>query len=129
MSAVASHFPYVVGKDALMRYYISCNNAPCVKTLIDSGFDLNAIDVIGTTPLHIAAVHGNIDIMGMLVSHGARPDAVDACGRSPLDVALFLEQPVSSAWLREICSLADAVDGMLMLASSSVSSVLSHKLV
>lgn len=115
--------PVPVCMPSLMRYFIASGNAPCIETLINRGFDLNTFDATGTTPLHIAAVHGNVDIMELLVSHGARPDVADACGRTPLDIALFVAQPVAAAWLRDICLLADAVDGMLLL------SMMSHKLV
>ncbi|XP_047336713.1 protein VAPYRIN-LIKE-like [Impatiens glandulifera] len=46
--------------------------------------DLNSVDSKGRTPLHAAAIHGRVDIIKTLISHGADTDAMDGKGWTPL---------------------------------------------
>jgi ankyrin repeat protein len=41
----------------------------------------------GETPLHLASAHNNVDIVDMLLDHGADPDAGDNEGKVPLHLA------------------------------------------
>ncbi len=43
--------------------------------------------VRGTTPLHIAAREGHLEIVQLLLAHGADVDTIDDFGRNPLNVA------------------------------------------
>jgi ankyrin repeat protein len=57
------------------------NRPEAVAVLIEVGFDVNAID--RTAPLHVTALHeaamrGNIEIIQLLVAHGADPTARDS---------------------------------------------------
>jgi ankyrin repeat protein len=52
-----------------------------VALLIDLGFDVNAID--RTTPLHVTALHqaamrGDVEMIRLLVTHGADPRTRDS---------------------------------------------------
>jgi ankyrin repeat protein len=52
-----------------------------VALLIELGFDVNAIDrttPLHVTPLHEAALRGNMPIIRLLVEHGADPDIRDS---------------------------------------------------
>ena len=40
-----------------------------------------------STPLHLAATHGMGDAARLLLARGARPDAVDSAGRTPIEEA------------------------------------------
>lgn len=56
--------------------------------LIAQGVDVNAADAKGLTALHFAAMRGvRADHMQRLLDAGARPDAKDAAGKTPLDYA------------------------------------------
>lgn len=56
--------------------------------LIAQGVDVNAVDGNGLTALHFAAMRGvRADHMQRLLDAGARPDARDATGKTPLDYA------------------------------------------
>lgn len=58
-----------------------------VEICLDSGNDVNAVNAIGDTALHGAAYRGGIDVARLLVGRGARLDAVDSRGLTPLSVA------------------------------------------
>lgn len=46
-----------------------------VRLLIELGFDVGAVD--RSTPLHEAALRGNLEIIDLLLAHGADPNQVD----------------------------------------------------
>lgn len=48
---------------------------------------LSARDNAGDTPMHLAARRGDIEVLQRLLARGAPVDAVNAAGRTPLDVA------------------------------------------
>ena len=54
---------------------------------IDLGNDVNAVNDVGDTALHGAAYRGALDVAQLLVEHGAKLDAVDTRGLTPLSVA------------------------------------------
>jgi ankyrin repeat protein len=57
---------------------------------VEHGADLNAATDAGQTALHVAAAQRGDEFIRFLVSSGARLDAKDAQGHTPLDVALGL---------------------------------------
>ncbi len=59
-----------------------------LKLLLAAGGDINGKDSRGLTPLHEAARWGWNDVVMFLVEHGARLDATDAKGNTPVDSAL-----------------------------------------
>ena len=73
------------GADAEGR---TCFFAPAlVQTLCSAGASVNATAHDGTTPLHEAAALGASSTVLALLGNGADTTAMDACGRTPLDVA------------------------------------------
>ena len=56
--------------------------------LIDRGFDTNARDAFGSTPLHIAVFASNEPFARRLIERGADPNLHDATGHAPLDHAI-----------------------------------------
>jgi ankyrin repeat protein len=55
-----------------------------VKLCVELGLDINAVNSMGLTALHGAANRGSDDIIRYLVAQGAKIDAKDAEGRTPL---------------------------------------------
>jgi ankyrin repeat protein len=58
-----------------------------VRLLLDAGADPNAKSREGGTPLHSAAVTGDLEIAEVLLAYGADPNATDPKGHTPLDIA------------------------------------------
>ena len=58
-----------------------------LEMLLELGADVNAVNQAGDTALHGAARRGAPAIVSWLVDHGARVDARNARGMTPLDVA------------------------------------------
>jgi len=68
---VNASFP-VIGTRAL-TVAAAQGHTDTVKALLDAGADVNAADVTGWTPLHAAAYNGNLQIVKLLLGHGAIP--------------------------------------------------------
>jgi hypothetical protein len=81
-----------------------------VQLCVESGLDVNAINSMGLTAAHGAANRGSDDILRFLASKGARLDAKDKEGRTPLTWAegVFLAthparpKPSSIALLKQL---------------------------
>src|SRR5262245_20876777 len=63
-------------------------SAECLKILVAHGANVEATDKSGKTPLHKAAASGCPVLIATLLALGASPDAVDAGGSRPIDVAI-----------------------------------------
>ena len=55
--------------------------------LLEHGARIDAKDLEGQTPLHLAAAAGNADMVGLLLDHDARIDAKDRQRETPLGLA------------------------------------------
>uniref|UniRef100_A0A671PXX4 Uncharacterized protein n=1 Tax=Sinocyclocheilus anshuiensis TaxID=1608454 RepID=A0A671PXX4_9TELE len=54
------------------------------KHLLLAGFDINTVDSLGRTGLHVAASGGNVECLKLLLNSGAALNKKDNFGRSPL---------------------------------------------
>ncbi|MGM0674781.1 MAG: ankyrin repeat domain-containing protein [Spirochaetota bacterium] len=61
-------------------------HADIVRSLIDNGADVEATDILGRTPLHVAVDHP--EVVEVLLEHGAAVDARDSLSNTPLHRAL-----------------------------------------
>jgi uncharacterized protein len=70
------------------------------------GADINAGNDVGDTAMHGAAIRGADEIIKFLASHGAKVDAKNRQGRTPLDVALRRQDrsPSTVALLKELAA-------------------------
>ncbi|MFQ5349241.1 MAG: ankyrin repeat domain-containing protein, partial [Thermoanaerobaculia bacterium] len=65
-----------------------------VRRLVEGGSSVNSSDGWGTTPLALAARHGQVEVAGYLLDNGADPSAREAFfGASVLDFALWKGAP------------------------------------
>src|SRR5712671_6078091 len=55
-----------------------------IRTLLGAGVDVNAAQVDGTTALHWAAYHDDVEMVALLVRAGASVNAVNRYGVPPL---------------------------------------------
>ena len=60
-----------------------------VEQLRDEGADLDARDPRGFGPLHLAALHGLLQLTRRLLRAGADPEARDALNRTPREIAVM----------------------------------------
>jgi uncharacterized protein len=58
------------------------------KYLVDQGVDVNASGQFGWTALHCATYQGLNDVIAFLISKGAKIDAFDKLGQTPLSISL-----------------------------------------
>ena len=59
-------------------------HALSVKSLLDHGAQIEAVDFMKHTPLFRACEMGHTDVVQTLIDDGARVDVLDEDGRSPL---------------------------------------------
>ena len=82
-----------------------------VKMCVELGNDVNAVNRNGETALHGAALTGANSVVRWLIDHGARMDAVNRQGMTPLNIAegihlaaLYKVRPQTAALLRDLMS-------------------------
>src|SRR5262245_59191921 len=63
------------------------NGAQVARILIDAGADVDRQCEHGRTALHMAAAWGHVDVVQLLLKHGANPTIVDEAGMTPPMVA------------------------------------------
>lgn len=67
-----------VSRTSLILWHTHQNDAVAVQKLLDEDPDLvNARDYDSRTPLHVAALHGWVDVAKCLLKHGADVNAQD----------------------------------------------------
>ena len=60
-----------------------------LEPLLDEGVDLDVRESRGFGPLHLAALHGLLQVTRRLLRAGANPDLRDTLNRTPRDIALM----------------------------------------
>ena len=64
-------------------------DATLMNYLLERGADVNIGNSEGTTPLHLAAVWGDVSLAKKLLAHGANVNATDNSGQTPLSEAAY----------------------------------------
>ena len=68
--------------------YFAIKNGPsCVSLLLEAGSDLNIMTASGS-PLHHAVRYGNVEAVSQLIEYGAKINAQDFDGLTPIHVAV-----------------------------------------
>jgi Ankyrin repeats (3 copies)/Ankyrin repeat len=65
-----------VPETSSLEQAVSGGSVETIKSVIAKGMDINAINILGQTPLHLAAENGNGDAVQLLLDNGAEVDAV-----------------------------------------------------
>jgi len=68
--------------------------------LLASGANVAAVTTDGRTALHIAAQHGDVKMIAMLLEHRAAIDTIDGKGWTPLDRAITWGHPEAANFLK-----------------------------
>lgn len=79
---------------------VKAGNREAVKELITTGAEVNRQDKQGWTALNWAAAKGHVELIGMLLEHGADPFAVGRDLRTPSMIALAAGQAEAVKVLR-----------------------------
>lgn len=67
-----------------------------LRSLIENHVEINVAGDIGLTPLHVAAMNGNLEAVQILIQNGARKETTDENGSTALDKAhLHGHKPVA----------------------------------
>ena len=84
-----------------LHYAARANNVCVLRKILESGPDINAVDIFGWTPLHWAASStlGSIQVIKALLDGGCNKDMKDKVGRTALDIATKLGNTKSVAIL------------------------------
>ncbi len=85
-----------------------------VKVAVELGADVNVANATGDTALHFAAFHGFESVVRFLVGRGARLDAANRRGETPLERALSPRAPARLT--RSLTDYSDTSTADLLLA-------------
>jgi len=95
--AGAAEVDYADNKGRTALHFAACctihDPVALVATLIGAGADVDALDDEESTPLLIAAGHGNADVARLLIDAGADIEAVTRHGDTPLSLAVEQDAP------------------------------------
>lgn len=88
-------FPYVVAaqNDEVFKYIKRGSIEKLKLNLNSQAIDLEQRNLIGDTPVIVAARNGNLDILRLLVKHGANINALDRKKRDVLNIAITSRNP------------------------------------
>jgi hypothetical protein len=70
--------------------------------LLDTHCDIDQTNNAGETALSFAALFGRLDMIPVLVAHGANANHVDARGGTALQMAIAQHNPSAEEALREV---------------------------
>ena len=86
------------GSTALMRA-LRAKKGNLAKLLIDAGADVNLVDHENSTPIIMAAVMGDVQLLGSLLQKGASPDHYNIYRMTALGVAIDNRQYLAAEFL------------------------------
>lgn len=83
------------GVDSTFLHYAAhAGFLPAVKILLGKGFEINHQNSNGITPLHMACLKTNLEMVQLLIKEGSSPYVKDTLGRSPFMYAVETSNPV-----------------------------------
>lgn len=105
--------------DTSLLYAIKVRQWPIAKLLINKGADVQATDLIGQSPIHLALLYvkapgGRLELVKLLLDKGAEPNPTDSTGKTPLHIAaekgFFEIIKLLAPWVEDI-NVKDAAHG------------------
>lgn len=101
--------------ETLTNMAVAQENTALLRVLVEKGADVNSVDYMENTPLHLAAERGMAEAVEILLSHGAFVDAINIMGTTPImaaaqrghdDIANNLAQAGANPDLRDYSGIA-----------------------
>jgi len=87
-------------------------NAATVTLLLNKGADIEKVKTsLGDHPLHVAVDYNQPEVVALLLARGAKVDAREASGRTPLHVAAFKKHDAAAVKLMALGADPNALDG------------------
>jgi ankyrin repeat protein len=80
---------------------VNYNLVEVTKKLLEIGIDLECTDILKNTPLIIASKNGNLDIVKLLVEHGANIEHTNENGYNAFMVAIMNNNSIVSSYLKK----------------------------
>jgi len=74
-------------KLAVLSETLSAADIEKIRSLIDSGADVNVTNTNGVTPLYVALHKGHTEVVKLLLAANADVNAASKKGKTPLDIA------------------------------------------
>lgn len=90
---------------SLLHYTVVSRRVRAIDLALGHGMDFNAIDNLGQTAMHHAAMRGNIAAVKKLldVRGSGQLEYVDSGGRTPLDLAMAARSTIVIEYLTPLC--------------------------
>ena len=82
--------------------HVACevSEEPTIELLVKHGADVNVLDADGFSPLHLAAIHGNMQVVKTLVDLRADVNLTTADGKDAADYADLNEETEIEEYLK-----------------------------
>jgi ankyrin repeat protein len=95
--------------DNALHVVVRSGDFAAAKTLIEAGIDINKAGDLGYTPLHVACMKGNLDMVKLLVSKGANLFALSE-GEPPFTTARVAGKDAICDFLAPLMKQAESRD-------------------
>jgi len=86
---------------AANKYWTGTKSKEICRLLLDKNPDVNACDKSDNTPLMIAALHNNAEVVKLLLERGANPEMRNETGQTALDISEKYKCPESARIIGE----------------------------
>lgn len=73
--------------ETLTNMAVTSHNTALLRVLVEKGADVNTVDYLENTPLHLAAERGMTEAVDILLAKGAYVDAINIMGTTPIMAA------------------------------------------
>jgi ankyrin repeat protein len=97
----------------LLHFASWCSNSDLVKRLVELNFDLNAQDIHGNTPLHLAKLQCHEQIYKQLVSLGASTSTPNIQGQSAVSLDCLFS-PTTREFPKNLVVITESPDDLVM---------------